>query len=68
MTSNKLNEVQLHLLKMFSVTIDDNILNEIKKMLSDYFYQKVVNMADSEWEKREYNNEIMDEWIYSEIQ
>jgi len=62
----KLNNVQLHLLKLFSKNIDDNSLIEIKGLLSDYFYKKLIEVADVEWEKRNYSNELMDEWIFEE--
>jgi hypothetical protein len=65
---NNLNDVQLHLLKMFSVPIEENILLDIKKLLSDYFFNKVVSLADLEWEQRKYNNKIMDNWIFEERQ
>ena len=65
---NKLNSVQLHLLKVFSKNLDDNSLNDVKKLLSDYFYKKVVELADAEWDVRNYSNEIMDKWIYEENQ
>ena len=65
---NKLNSVQLHLLKVFSKNLDDNSLNDVKKLLSDYFYNKVVELADTEWDVRNYSNEIMDKWIYEENQ
>lgn len=68
MTETKLNDIQLHLLKMFSIPIKENVLKDIKKLLSDYFYQKVVTIADNEWEKRAYNNELMNKWIFEEEQ
>jgi len=54
--NSKLNDVQLHLLKMFSIPIEENILIDIKKLLSDYFLNKVVSIADLEWEQRKLNN------------
>lgn len=63
---NRLNSVQLHLLKLFSKKIDDNSLEEIKDMLSEYFYKKVVEIADSEWDKRNYSNEQMDNWVFED--
>ena len=64
----KLNNIQLHLLKMFSLPIEEEMLNDVKSLLSDYFFDKVVSGADLEWEKRKYNNEVIDEWIFQEHQ
>ncbi|MDT3738606.1 MAG: hypothetical protein RO257_03785 [Candidatus Kapabacteria bacterium] len=65
---NKLNNVQLHLLKLFSKNLDAGSLNDVKELLSDYFYHKVVELADSEWDVRNYSNDVMDKWIYEESQ
>jgi hypothetical protein len=67
-SGNKLNSVQMHLLKMFSKPIDDDSLIDIKKILSDYFFSKTVEIADSEWDKRAYNNNTVDKWIFEENQ
>jgi hypothetical protein len=68
MINTKLNDVQLHLLKMFSIPFEEKVLIDVKKLLSDYFFQKVTSFADSEWEKRGYSNELMKKWIYEEAQ
>lgn len=61
---NKLNNVQLHLLKLFSKKMDDNSLDEIKDILTEYFYKKVTEIADAEWDKRNYDNQEMDKWVF----
>lgn len=63
---NKLNNVQLHLLKLFSKKMDDNSLDEIKDILTEYFYKKVTEIADAEWDKRNYDNQEMDKWVFEE--
>lgn len=65
---NKLNSVQLHLLKVFSQKLDDDSLNDVKELLTEYFYNKVLALADTEWDVRNYNNETMDSWIFQENQ
>ena len=61
---NKLNNVQLHLLKLFSKKMDDNSLDEIKEILTEYFYKKVIEIADSEWDKKNYDDNEMDKWVF----
>ena len=66
--TTKLNEIQLHLLKMFSIPIEQSMLNDVKSLLTNYFYNKVVKLADTEWDNRNYSNEEMDKWIFEEKQ
>jgi len=61
---SKLNNVQLHLLKLFSKKMDDNSLDEIKEILTEYFYKKVIEIADSEWDKKNYDDNEMDKWVF----
>lgn len=67
-TENNLNDIQLHLLKMFSIPVEDNILRDVKNLLSDYFFNKLVSNADAVWEQRNYSNKTMDKWIFEEEQ
>jgi len=56
------------LLKVFSQKLDDDSLNDVKELLTEYFYNKVLALADTEWDVRNYNNETMDAWIFQENQ
>jgi hypothetical protein len=44
-----LTNLQLELLKLFSLKVDENDLIEIKKILSRYFAEKAMNEADKVW-------------------
>ena len=47
-----LTNLQLELLKIFSRTISEKDLLEIKKRLSDYFAQKAIAAADKVWKEK----------------
>ena len=52
--STKLNPVQLHLLQLFSKSMTNEELAEIKKILSDYYFKKVETEVDAFWEKKDF--------------
>ncbi len=57
--STKLNPVQLHLLEMFSKNMNEEDLTAIKKLLVNYYKEKVEQEVQSFWQK---NNFTKDSW------
>lgn len=57
MNNITLNPTQLHLLRMFSYAKDEESLDEIKKVLTSYFAQKVEEEMDHLWETGEWDQE-----------
>ena len=51
------NPMQLQLLRMFSYVRSDSQMREIKKVLSDYFFNKVEEGMDALWESGEWSEE-----------
>jgi hypothetical protein len=47
-----LTNLQLELLKIFSRTVSDKDLLEIKKTLSHYFAKKAITAADKVWDDK----------------
>jgi hypothetical protein len=47
-----LTNLQLELLKIFSRTVSEKDLLEIKKTLSQYFAKKAINAADKVWDEK----------------
>ena len=47
-----LTNLQLELLKIFSRTISNEDLLEIKKTLSQYFAKKAISEADKVWDEK----------------
>jgi hypothetical protein len=50
----KLNPVQMHLLELFSRTMTEAELLEIKELLAQYYARKADEVLDEIWEKRGY--------------
>lgn len=57
MEATVFNPMQLQLLRMFSYVRSDSQLREIKKVLSDYFFNKVEEGMDALWESGDWSEE-----------
>jgi len=57
-----LTNLQLELLKIFSLPLKDDQLNEIKALLSIYFANKATEEMDLLWEENNWSNETMEVW------
>lgn len=58
-----LTNVQLELLKLFSLNVSENQLLEIKKVLAKYFASKATEEMDKLWVENNWTNETMDNWL-----
>jgi hypothetical protein len=47
-----LTNLQLELLRIYSRTVDEKDLNEIKRLLGRYFANKASDLADKVWEEK----------------
>ena len=54
------SNVQLELLKIFAHQLPENDLLELKKLLADFFAQKLIQQADKVWEEKNWTNETVD--------
>jgi hypothetical protein len=66
--SKPLSNLQLELLKLYSMNIDEKDLLHFKNYLAQFFMQKAIDEADKVWEEKGYNDDLMDEWINEEQQ
>lgn len=57
-----LTNLQLELLKMFSIPLEDDQLKEIKALLSRYFADKASEEMDRLWDENNWSDETMREW------
>lgn len=55
--SAPLSELQLELLKLFAMRVSDEDLQEIRRLLSNYFMQKAIDEATKVWEEKSYTAE-----------
>ena len=51
-----LSNVQLELLKLYSVGIDDQTLNDLKKEMAQFFLKRLRQQADAVWEEKGYSD------------
>ena len=61
-TINKLTNLQLELLKIFSYQLPETQLKDIKNLLSDYFANKASDEMDRLWDENLWTNKTMEDW------
>jgi hypothetical protein len=59
----RLTNLQLELIKYFSYDVSENEMLDIKKMLSEYFAKRVMDRMDNLWEKNDWSDDTMEEWL-----
>ena len=60
--SQKLTNLQLELVKLFSYKVAENQVLEIKQLLSNYFADKATEEMDRLWDENNWSEETMKEW------
>ena len=58
-----LSNVQIELLKLYSVNISDDVLLELKKIISKFLMQKMREEADKVWVEKGYTESNINEWL-----
>ncbi len=61
--ATKLTDLQLELLKLFSMDISDQKLKDIKRILGDYFSQRLFSETERIWNEKKLKDSDMDEWL-----
>jgi len=54
---NKLSNLQLELLKIFSFQLTTEQLLEVRKILGQYFANQAINEANSRWDEKDWGEE-----------
>jgi hypothetical protein len=60
--AQKLTNLQLELVKLFSYKVAENQVLEIKQLLSNYFADKATEEMDRLWDENNWSEETMKEW------
>ena len=60
--AKKMTNLQLEILKLFSVELPSNQLIEIRDILSKYFAKKASDEMDRLWEENNWSDKTMDDW------
>ncbi|MCP4158248.1 MAG: hypothetical protein GY757_61680 [bacterium] len=63
MSAQRLSNLQLELLKLYSTNLSQNDIQEIKRMLAGYFAQKTIKEADKIWDEKGLTDEDMSRWL-----
>ncbi len=62
MQTQKLTNLQLELLKIFSYQLKPQQLTDIKNLLANYFAEQATQEMDKLWEENNWDNNTMTEW------
>ncbi len=63
MEATKLNPAQQHLLKLFSHLKSEEALQDLKKVLVEYYARRVDEESERVFEERGYDEHTIDEWL-----
>lgn len=61
MEATVFNPIQLHLLQMFSRMNSEQELEEVQKVLSEYYFKKVAKRASELWDELDLDQQKLDE-------
>jgi hypothetical protein len=67
-TSNKLTNTQLEILKTFSYEMQEDELQDLKKVLVNFFADRIRTRAGRLWQEKGYNDQTMQDWLNDERQ
>lgn len=62
MQQKKLSPLQLELLELFAEQVSEEELMDIKQLLSMYYAQKAIAVADKVWEEKKLSQKVMQQW------
>lgn len=66
-TTQKLSNLQLELIKVFSYQLNDIQLIEIRDILSKYFAEKATQEMEILWNEKKWDNSTMDTWAIEHL-
>jgi hypothetical protein len=58
-----LSNIQIELLKLYSVGVSDEVLLEFKKIMSKFLMQKMRDEADKIWLEKGYSEININQWL-----
>ena len=61
---NQLNVHQLEILKLFTRSLDEKDLIEIKRLIVNYLSQKITGLADEVWEEKNWSDEDIEKMLH----
>ena len=61
-----LTNLQLELLKLYSMELSEEQLQDVKRLLANYFAKQASDEMDRLWEERGWDDETMEAWLSDE--
>lgn len=61
-----LSNVQEEILKLYSLNLTQEELAELKTLLGKYYAMKATKEADRIWDKEQFSDDTMDQWLNAE--
>lgn len=61
------NNAQLELLKVFSHNLSENELLALKKLIANFFAEKLINQADKKWDEMQWSDADMDQILEQKL-
>lgn len=61
-TPDRLSNLQLELLKLYSYNVSDEEVRDIKKMLADFFSKKIDEEMNQLWEDKAWDVQAIEGW------
>jgi hypothetical protein len=58
----RLSNLQSELLKLYAYNVSDEQLKDIRKMLANYFADKIDTEMDRIWEANDWNDQTIESW------
>ncbi|WAC09517.1 hypothetical protein [Dyadobacter pollutisoli] len=59
---SRLSNLQIELLKLYPYSVSEKELADIRKMLADYFAEKIDNQMSQLWDKNDWNDQTIETW------
>ena len=61
-TSKGITNMQLELMKLFSVDLSEKQILDLKKILVNFFSEQATKEMDNLWDENKWNNKTMKKW------
>lgn len=58
-----LTNLQLELLRLFSLELSDEELRDVRRLLAQYFAERATEEMDRLWEEQGWTEETIQEWL-----
>ena len=61
------SNLQIELLKLYQVGVSDEDLKSINQLIINFLGNKVQDIADKNWEEKGFSQELMDNWLKTDL-